>query len=312
MYPERVNNDESTALPAPGHAASNRTTGVGFIARLIGRRPVRAVLLAAAVFAIPYSLLRHGNDAPPRSAGAVTAEAPAAGSLPMAALEVVPDSDPSRPAWDPPIGIDRTNSALDGLTSDFSACQCIALGHLQAADDADNPPAPQPGTHLASLPPADASPAAPASTPGFGNHTAIYDISARTVYLPDGHRLEAHSGLGSHIDDPRYVDRSGRGPTPPNVYNLVMRPRLFHGVRAIRLVPTDDGKMFGRNGILAHSYMLGPSGQSNGCVVFRNYPAFLSAFLKGEVHRIVVVDRLASTTAGKGPVSQSFDEASGG
>jgi hypothetical protein len=54
--------------------------------------------------------------------------------------------------------------------------------------------------------------------------------------------------------------------------------------------------MFGRAGILAHSYMLGPSGQSNGCVSFRNYPAFLSAFLKGEVDRLVVVDHLATTT----------------
>jgi hypothetical protein len=128
------------------------------------------------------------------------------------------------------------------------------------------------------------------------SHTAIYDIAARTVYLPNGLRLEAHSGLGSHLDDPRYVTTKMQGPTPPNVYSLTLRERLFHGVRALRLTPTDDGKMFGRAGILAHSYMLGPSGQSNGCVSFRNYPAFLSAFLKGEVDRIVVVDHLATTT----------------
>jgi len=35
------------------------------------------------------------------------------------------------------------------------------------------------------------------------SRTAIYDIAARTVYLPNGRRLEAHSGLGSFIDDPR-------------------------------------------------------------------------------------------------------------
>ena len=29
------------------------------------------------------------------------------------------------------------------------------------------------------------------------SRTAIYDITARTVYMPDGRRLEAHSGLGS-------------------------------------------------------------------------------------------------------------------
>jgi hypothetical protein len=128
------------------------------------------------------------------------------------------------------------------------------------------------------------------------SHTAIYDIAARTVYLPDGHRLEAHSGLGSHLDDPRYVNTKGRGPTPPNIYNLTLRERLFHGVRAIRLVPVDNGKMFGRDGILAHTYMLGPSGQSNGCVSFRNYSAFLNAFLKGEVDRLVVVEHLATVT----------------
>ena len=40
--------------------------------------------------------------------------------------------------------------------------------------------------------------------------------------------------------------------------------------------------------------MLGPNGQSNGCVSFRNYPAFLNAFLRGEFERLVVVDRLAA------------------
>jgi hypothetical protein len=132
-----------------------------------------------------------------------------------------------------------------------------------------------------------------------GSRTAIYDIAARAVYLPNGHRLEAHSGLGSLLDDPRYIRTKMQGPTPPNVYNLTLRERLFHGVRAIRLVPVDDGKMFGRDGILAHSYMLGPNGQSNGCVSFRDYPAFLSAFLKGEVNRLVVVERLATTTGAK-------------
>jgi hypothetical protein len=35
--------------------------------------------------------------------------------------------------------------------------------------------------------------------------------------------------------------------------------------------------------------MLGPSGASNGCVVFRNYTRFLQAYLSGEVRRLVVV-----------------------
>jgi hypothetical protein len=50
--------------------------------------------------------------------------------------------------------------------------------------------------------------------------------------------------------------------------------------------------MYGRAGILAHPYMLGPNGQSNGCVSFSDYPEFLNAFLRGEVTRLVVVERL--------------------
>jgi hypothetical protein len=122
--------------------------------------------------------------------------------------------------------------------------------------------------------------------------TAVYDIAAHAVYLPNGRRLEAHSGLGGLMDNPSHVHVKMRGATPPNVYNLALRERLFHGVRAIRLTPVDGGGMYGRAGILAHSYMLGPNGQSNGCVAFRNYPEFLNAFLKGEVTRLVVVERL--------------------
>jgi hypothetical protein len=125
------------------------------------------------------------------------------------------------------------------------------------------------------------------------SRTAIYDITSRTVYLPNGRRLEAHSGLGSHLDNPRYVSMKSTGPTPPNVYDLKMRESLFHGVRAIRLIPQDESKMYGRDGILAHSYMLGPNGQSNGCLSFSDYQAFLDAFMRGEVTRLVVVERLA-------------------
>jgi len=125
--------------------------------------------------------------------------------------------------------------------------------------------------------------------PTADGRTAVYDISAHTVYLPNGERLEAHSGLGSKMDDPRYVNLRMRGPTPPNVYDLKLREELFHGVRAIRLTPVDEAKMFGRDGILAHTYMLGSNGQSNGCVSFRDYEKFLHAFLRGEVDRMVVV-----------------------
>jgi hypothetical protein len=151
----------------------------------------------------------------------------------------------------------------------------------------------------------------PAKEPALSeadSRTAVYDIAAGTVYLPNGQKLEAHSGLYDKMDDPRFVHVRMRGPTPPNIYELTMRQELFHGVRAIRLNPVDSKKMFGRDGMLAHTYMLGPNGQSNGCVSFKNYDKFLQAFLKGEVDRLVVVPDLGNTSwrtaarTGLGPV----------
>jgi hypothetical protein len=127
-------------------------------------------------------------------------------------------------------------------------------------------------------------------TPTIGDGTAIYDISAQVVTLPNGERLEAHSGLGDKLDDPRYVHVPMRGATPPGTYTLTEREQLFHGVRALRLNPVGgSGAIYGRVGLLAHTYMLGPNGDSNGCVSFRNYDRFLQAYLRGEVRRLVVV-----------------------
>jgi hypothetical protein len=126
----------------------------------------------------------------------------------------------------------------------------------------------------------------------YDRYTAVYDISAHTVYMPDGTRLEAHSGLGSRLDDPRHVDERMRGATPPALYDLEPRESLFHGVRALRLKPVDNEKVYGRAGLLAHTYMLGPNGDSNGCVSFKNYNAFLRAYSNHQVKRLAVVARL--------------------
>ena len=126
----------------------------------------------------------------------------------------------------------------------------------------------------------------------YDRFTAVYDISAHTVYMPDGTRLEAHSGLGSRLDDPRYADERMHGVTPPNIYDLELREAPFHGVRALRMIPQDETKTFGRSGLLAHTYMLGPNGDSNGCVSFRNYDAFLQAYLNQKIKRLAVVARL--------------------
>jgi hypothetical protein len=130
------------------------------------------------------------------------------------------------------------------------------------------------------------------TTLGYDSTTAVYDITARTVYMPDGTKLEAHSGLGSLMDDPSRVNARNAGATPPGIYEMKPREKLFHGVPALRMTPVDGTDTFGRAGLLAHPYMLGPNGDSNGCVSIKNYDHFLKAYRNGEIKRIVVVVRL--------------------
>jgi type VI secretion system (T6SS) effector TldE1-like protein len=127
---------------------------------------------------------------------------------------------------------------------------------------------------------------------------AIYDIERGMVYLPNGERLEAHSGMGPMRDNPSFVDRRNRGPTPPHIYDLTLREKPFHGVEAIRLTPVEgEAAVFGRVGFLAHTYMLRRPGDSNGCVVFKDYRRFLAAFKKGQIKRMAVVPRLKGAPA---------------
>jgi len=108
--------------------------------------------------------------------------------------------------------------------------------------------------------------------------------------MPNGEKLEAHSGLGDKLDDPRYVHVRMHGATPPGTYELSEREQRFHGVRALRLNPVGGSQaVHGRAGLLAHTYLLGPRGDSNGCVSFKEYDKFLQAYLRGEVTRLVVV-----------------------
>ena len=165
-------------------------------------------------------------------------------------------------------------------------------------------PKPQPhGGSLLSFASADASatgslgpaqnPALQGSTPRYDQSTAVYDISAHTVYLPDGSKLEAHSGLGSQLDDPRSASIRMRGVTPPHMYDLTPREALFHGVAALRLNPVGgEQAIYGRAGLLAHTFMLGPNGDSNGCVSFRDYNAFLNAYRNQGIKHLAVVARI--------------------
>ena len=130
-------------------------------------------------------------------------------------------------------------------------------------------------------------------SPPYDRQTAVYDIAAAMVYLPDGTRLEAHSGLGSKMDDIRYSNVRMQGVTPPHIYELKPREALFHGVPALRLTPIGgEDKIYGRDGLLAHSYMLGPSGQSNGCVSFKDYYAFLDAYRNKGIRRLAVLAKV--------------------
>ena len=61
---------------------------------------------------------------------------------------------------------------------------------------------------------------------------------------------------------------------------------------AIWLSVGGEDKIYGRTGLLAHTYMLGPNGDSNGCVSFKNYAAFLHAYKSGRIKRLVVVAKL--------------------
>ncbi len=129
--------------------------------------------------------------------------------------------------------------------------------------------------------------------PPYDRQTAVYDIAAKMVYLPDGTRLEAHSGLGSRMDDPKSSHVRMQGVTPPHIYELKPRESLFHGVPALRLTPIGgEEKIYGRDGLLAHTYMLGPSGQSNGCVSFKDYYAFLDAYKNKGIRRLAVLAKV--------------------
>src|ERR1700753_1977224 len=103
----------------------------------------------------------------------------------------------------------------------------------------------------------------------------------------------AISARAPSLDDPRSANIKMRGVTPPHLYDLKPREALFHGVAALRLNPVGgEASIYGRAGLLAHTFMLGPNGDSNGCVSFRDYNAFLNAYRNKGVRRLAVVAHL--------------------
>ena len=131
--------------------------------------------------------------------------------------------------------------------------------------------------------------------PGRGTRVAIYDVSSATVYMPDGTKLRAHSGIGKMRDNPRYEHVKMTGPTPAGVYRLKMRERRFHGVEAIRMLSVDGRDPKNRTGLLTHTNLLRGQKGSHGCVAFQNYEPFLKAFKRGHITMMVVVPELPSS-----------------
>ena len=129
---------------------------------------------------------------------------------------------------------------------------------------------------------------------------AIYDITNGVVHMPNGTKLEAHSGIGKMRDNPKFTHVKMKGPTPPGTYRLSMREKLFHGVAAIRLTSVDGKHPQGRTGLLAHTYLLrSRPGDSHGCVAFKHYDKFLAAFRRGEITHMVIVPEYNGRLPGK-------------
>jgi hypothetical protein len=104
--------------------------------------------------------------------------------------------------------------------------------------------------------------------------------------------FEAHSGMGAFRDDPDHVDVRMQGATPPAVYSLKPREREFHGVAALRMTVADGTDINGRSGLLVHSFMLGPNGDSNGCISVKEFDRFRRAYDDGQFTHIAVVNSL--------------------
>ncbi len=273
-----------------GLAATAAILAIGFV---LSSREQRSVAAAVPAVASPErtTILQIVRPAAPAVAARPAAEPRHAGGMSFA------DRFAGAPLWETSYGASRTayasaqppagpRRAIDAVDAVASRAPAYALASASESVTSLTAPSEDPRPRPITIASAVASFSEPNSK------IAIYDIAAHTVYMPNGDTLEAHSGLGERLDNPRYVNVKMKGPTPPNVYKMTMRERVFHGVRAIRLTPVDESKMFGRDGMLAHTYMLRNRGHSNGCVVFSNYPAFLAAFQRGEVDRLVVVDHL--------------------
>lgn len=286
LPPRFVVPEPAAAAPAPAEAAP------GPVLALITPLPEEAPHDTAPTPAPAAQVAAPGIEAPQPTPQAVPVPLPA--PAPLASAVPLPAPRPDfRPALPEPQRGPRRQLArnTDTAPTPAPAASPAPADNRSFLEKFFGVGKPANGPSLAYAAPEDGLFGRPAAVPAYTRtpYTAVYDISAHTVYMPDGSKLEAHSGLGRMLDDPRHVAARNVGPTPPHVYDLTLRESLFHGVQALRLNPVGGGGVFGRTGLLAHTFMLGPNGDSNGCVSFRDYAAFLRAYQNGQVKRLVVV-----------------------
>ena len=284
---------QSSVLPAPRVAAYGDLSGIRFTSEpsakslndAFAAQSAKSAALAAALAAQTAALQPKPNDVaplpPPRPAQLAAVEPPRAPTSRTPA--------PAAPAVD-------NRNFFEKLFNVQPQSPAAAVANAPTRSIAAQPTAPVIAPPAAALKTAVQSPAAPlapstsvATTGGADAFTAVYNISSRTVRMPDGTVFEAQSGLGDDNDDPPPVSERMRGATPPATYEITPREGSFHGVDALRLTPIGDGNVFGRAGLLIHPFMLGPNGDSNGCVSIREYDTFLALFRDGRVKRLVVV-----------------------
>jgi hypothetical protein len=281
--------DDRFAAAAPQGEASKSQTDTPKLAEAPKRRA---------------DLPKLAEAAKPRTDAPKLAEAPKPRPVSAAPVQVAAIAPTPRPAEAQPAKSPGT-SIRDMAQRAKAAVMSIASGDRPSMVEKlwGKPRPPQPRNSLLAYASADVSStsslgpnqnlALEGTQPRYDQSTAVYDISAHMVYLPDGSKLEAHSGLGSSLDDPRSANIRMRGVTPPHLYELTPREALFHGVPALRLNPVGgEEAIYGRAGLLAHTFMLGPRGDSNGCVSFRDYNAFLNAYRNQGIKRLAVVARV--------------------
>jgi hypothetical protein len=289
---------DSSADPSPRPIGQSQ-------AQIFNLSPSRALILAYASLPAPEEILASAE----LETGSIPPEPEEVSPL----VPLPPERETAEPAENVPVPMPRPADARDVAKPDPAAParseRPTATASLPApepapssdnrgffqkflgygrTDDATKPEAPTTSSDKASGRSLLSALFGPSTSAGPG--TAVYNISTKTLTLPNGERLEAHSGLGDKRDNPLHVNVSMRGATPPHTYDITEREALFHGVQALRLTPVGGaGAIYGRVGLLAHPYMLGPRGDSNGCVSVKGYERLLQAYRRGEVRRLVVV-----------------------